>query len=111
VETYYVEWKRGMKAGRKGWPVRFEPLECERAGEGPFMLWWWCIRYIKRSYDRKISGVVLSRGGISVQDDGAGKLTHTTRPLVVWFMNGSLVSTYAVMYGTVQSLILYGVLD
>ena len=83
IDTHYIEWKSGLKLGRKGRPVRLEPLQCEWTGRGPFIFRWWCIRYIKRFYDRIVSVVVVSRGTISVQGDATGKLTDTTRPLAV----------------------------
>jgi hypothetical protein len=36
VYSYNVEWKASLKARRKGWPVRFEPLPCEKTGSFAF---------------------------------------------------------------------------
>jgi hypothetical protein len=60
ANTYYVEWKGALKARGKGWPVRFEPLYGEWTGGGPFTFGW-CIRYIKRFYDRIVGIVIIPR--------------------------------------------------
>jgi hypothetical protein len=36
VYSYYVEWKGSLKAGRKGWSVRLDPLPSEKTGSFGF---------------------------------------------------------------------------
>jgi hypothetical protein len=70
VDTDHVEGEGPLKAGRKGWPVRFEPCQ------GSFWFWGWGVWYSERSNNWEIFIVIISGWRMSMDKGGLGSSIH-----------------------------------
>ena len=102
--THHVKREGCLKARRKGWSIRFEPFPREETcgfafgGRG--------VRYDEGFDDWEVFLIIIpNRKLVCLLVDCEAK--YTVSPLVLWLRNGSSRSTYAVIYGTVVSFMLY----
>lgn len=102
--THYVKRKGCLKARRKGWSIRFEPFPREETCG--FAFGGRDVGYGEGFDDWEVFLIIIpNRKLVCILVDCGTK--YTVSPSVLRLRNGSSRSTYAVIYGTVESFILH----